>query len=201
SKVMVPQMEKEGYKREFAGAITLASSIIAPIIPPSMIFIIYGTLSSTSIGAMFMAGILPGILYGLAFMGMIAYMGYKHNFPKSERSSFKEIFQGILKTLPALLIPLIVVVGILRGIFTATESAAVACFLAIIIGLFVYRELDIKKFPKMLVNTVTNTATVTFLIIMANIFGWMIAFEQIPQLMADLILSFTESPWVFLLLV
>lgn len=201
SKVMVPQMEKEGYKREFAGAITLASSIIAPIIPPSMIFIIYGTLSSTSIGAMFMAGILPGVLYGFAFMGMIAYMGYKHNFPKSERSSFKEIFQGILKTLPALLIPLIVVVGILRGIFTATESAAVACFLAIIIGLFVYRELDIKKFPKMLVNTVTNTATVTFLIIMANIFGWMIAFEQIPQLMADLILSFTESPWVFLLLV
>lgn len=201
SKVMVPQMEKEGYKREFAGAITLASSIIAPIIPPSMIFIIYGTLSSTSIGAMFMAGILPGILYGFSFMGMIAYMGYKHNFPKSERSSFKEIFQGILKTLPALLIPLIVVVGILRGIFTATESAAVACFLAIIIGLFVYRELDIKKFPKMLVNTVTNTATVTFLIIMANIFGWMIAFEQIPQLLADLILSFTESPWVFLLLV
>ena len=201
SKVMVPQMEKEGYKREFAGAITLASSIIAPIIPPSMIFIIYGTLSSTSIGAMFMAGILPGILYGFAFMGMIAYMGYKNNFPKSKRHSFKEFLQGTLKTLPALLIPLIVVVGILRGVFTATESAAVACFLAIIIGLFVYRELDIKKFPKMLVNTVTNTATVTYLIIMANIFGWMIAFERIPQLMADLILSFTESPWVFLLLV
>lgn len=201
SKVMVPQMEKEGYKREFAGAITLASSIIAPIIPPSMIFIIYGTLSSTSIGAMFMAGILPGVLFGLAFMAMIAYMGYKNNFPKSKRHSFKEILQGTVKTLPALLIPLIVVFGILRGVFTATESAAVACFLAIIIGLFVYRELDIKKFPKMLVNTVTNTATVTYLIIMANIFGWMIAFERIPQLMADLILSFTESPWVFLLLV
>lgn len=201
SKVMVPQMEKEGYKREFAGAITLASSIIAPIIPPSMIFIIYGTLSSTSIGAMFMAGILPGVLYGVTFMGMISYMGYKHNFPKSERSNFKEIFQGVIKTLPALMIPLIVVVGILLGIFTATESAAVACFLAIIVGLFVYRELDIKKFPKMLVNTVTNTATVTFLIIMANIFGWMVAFEQVPQLMADLILSFTESPWIFLLLV
>lgn len=201
SKVMVPQMEKEGYKREFAGAITLASSIIAPIIPPSMIFIIYGTLSSTSIGAMFMAGILPGVLFGLAFMAMIAYMGYKNNFPKSKRHSSKEILQGTVKTLPALLIPLIVVFGILRGVFTATESAAVACFLAIIIGLFVYRELDIKKFPKMLVNTVTNTATVTYLIIMANIFGWMIAFERIPQLMADLILSFTESPWVFLLLV
>lgn len=201
SKVMVPQMEKEGYKREFAGAITLASSIIAPIIPPSMIFIIYGTLSSTSIGAMFMAGILPGILYGIAFILMIAYMGYKQGFPKSERASFREIVRGTIKMLPALLIPLTVVAGILTGVFTATESAAVACLLAIIVGAVIYRELDFKKFPKMLINTVTNTATVTFLIIMANIFGWMIAFEQIPQLLADLILNITESPWVFLLLV
>ncbi len=201
SKVMVPQMEKEGYKREFAGAITLASSIIAPIIPPSMIFIIYGTLSSTSIGAMFMAGILPGILYGIAFILMIAYMGYKQGFPKSERASFREIVRGTIKMLPALLIPLTVVVGILTGVFTATESAAIACLLAIIVGAVIYRELDFKKFPKMLINTVTNTATVTFLIIMANIFGWMIAFEQIPQLLADLILNITESPWVFLLLV
>ncbi|KGR84921.1 TRAP transporter large permease [Lysinibacillus odysseyi] len=201
SKVMVPQMEKEGYKREFAGAITLASSIIAPIIPPSMIFIIYGTLSSTSIGAMFMAGILPGILYGIAFILMIAYMGYKQGFPKSERASFREIVRGTIKMLPALLIPLTVVVGILTGVFTATESAAIACLLAIIVGSVIYRELDFKKFPKMLINTVTNTATVTFLIIMANIFGWMIAFEQIPQLLADLILNITESPWVFLLLV
>lgn len=201
SKVMVPQMEKKGYKREFAGAITLASSIIAPIIPPSMIFIIYGTLSSTSIGAMFMAGILPGILYGIAFILMIAYMGYKQGFPKSERASFREIVRGTIKMLPALLIPLTVVAGILTGVFTATESAAVACLLAIIVGAVIYRELDFKKFPKMLINTVTNTATVTFLIIMANIFGWMIAFEQIPQLLADLILNITESPWVFLLLV
>ncbi|MGM9945035.1 MAG: TRAP transporter large permease [Lysinibacillus sp.] len=201
SKVMIPQMEKEGYKREFAGAITLASSIIAPIIPPSMIFIIYGTLSSTSIGAMFMAGILPGILFGIVFMGMIAYIGYKQNFPKSEKAPFYEILIGTIKMLPAILIPITVVIGILTGVFTATESAAIACLLAIIVGTVVYRELSFKKFPRMLINTVTNTATVTYLIIMANVFGWMIAFEQIPQLLANLILSFTESPWVFLLLV
>ena len=201
SKVMVPQMEKEGYKREFAGAITLASSIIAPIIPPSMIFIIYGTLSSTSIGAMFMAGIVPGVLYGTAFILMIAYMGYKQDFPKSNRASLHEILKGTIKMLPALLIPITVVVGILTGVFTATESAAIACLLAILVGAVIYRELDFKKFPKMLINTVTNTATVTFLIIMANIFGWMIAFEQIPQLLAEVILGITESPWVFLLLV
>ncbi|ATP41184.1 C4-dicarboxylate ABC transporter permease [Solibacillus sp. R5-41] len=201
SKVMVPQMEKEGYKREFAASITLASSIIAPIIPPSMIFIIYGTLSSTSIGALFMAGIVPGIIYGLVFIGVISFMGYKQNFPKSERASLKLILKSTIQVLPALLIPITVVVGILMGIFTATESAAVACLIAIIVGLFFYRELDLKKIPKMLISTVTNTATVTYLIIMANIFGWMIAFERIPQLLVDSMLSITESPWVFLLLV
>ncbi|MEG0383899.1 MAG: TRAP transporter large permease [Solibacillus sp.] len=201
SKVMVPQMEKEGYKREFAASITLASSIIAPIIPPSMIFIIYGTLSSTSIGALFMAGIVPGIIYGLVFIGVISFMGYKQNFPKSERATLKVILKSTFQVLPALLIPITVVVGILKGIFTATESAAVACLIAIIVGLFFYRELDLKKIPKMLISTVTNTATVTYLIIMANIFGWMIAFERIPQLLVDSMLSITESPWVFLLLV
>ncbi|MEY9973808.1 tripartite ATP-independent transporter DctM subunit [Lysinibacillus sp. RC46] len=201
SKVMVPQMEKEGYKREFAASITLASSIIAPIIPPSMIFIIYGTLSSTSVGALFMAGIVPGIIYGLVFILVISYMGYKQNFPKSERASWTVIRSNTLQVVPALLIPITIVVGILTGVFTATESAAIACLLAVIVGLFFYRELDIKKLPKMLINTVTNTATVTYLIIMANIFGWMIAFERIPQLLVESMLSITESPWVFLLLV
>lgn len=201
SKVMVPQMEKEGYKREFAASITLASSIIAPIIPPSMIFIIYGTLSSTSIGALFTAGIIPGIIYGLVFIAVISIIGLKQNFPKSERASWNEIWKSSLYVIPALLIPITVVVGILTGVFTATESAAIACLIALIVGLFFYRELDLRKLPKMLINTVTNTATVTYLIIMANIFGWMIAFERIPQLLVDSVLSITESPLVFWILV
>lgn len=201
SKVMVPQMEKEGYSREFSSSITLASSIIAPIIPPSMIFIIYGTLSSTSIGALFMAGIIPGILYGIAFILLISYIGMKQNFPKSVRATGSEMARSTVQVIPALLIPVTVIVGILSGVFTATESAAIACFLALFVGLFFYRELRIKKLPKILLNTVINTATVTFLIIMANIFGWMIAFERIPQLLVDSVLSITDSPWVFLLLV
>lgn len=201
SKVMVPQMEKEGYSREFASSITLASSIIAPIIPPSMIFIIYGTLSSTSIGALFMAGIIPGILYGIAFILLISYIGMKQNFPKSVRATGSEMARSTVQVIPALLIPVTVIIGILSGVFTATESAAIACFLALFVGLFFYRELRIKKLPKILLNTVINTATVTFLIIMANIFGWMIAFERIPQLLVDSVLSITDNPWVFLLLV
>ncbi|MDQ0246451.1 tripartite ATP-independent transporter DctM subunit [Bacillus fengqiuensis] len=201
SKVMVPEMEKEGYDKEFSSALTLASSIVAPIIPPSMIFIIYGTLSGTSIGGLFMAGIIPGIMYGAGFISLIAFLGYKHNFPKSERATRKEIMQSMLNVLPALLVPFIIIVGILSGVFTATESAAIACAIAFLIGVFWYKELKWKELPQILINTVISTATVTFLIAMANIFGWMIAFEQIPQLIANGMLSLSENPFVFLLLV
>ncbi|WP_442599772.1 TRAP transporter large permease [Neobacillus sp. D3-1R] len=201
SKVMVPEMEKEGYTRDFASALTLASSIVAPIIPPSMIFIIYGTLSGTSIGAMFMAGIIPGIIFGIGFIGMIAYMGYKNNFPKSEKSNFKQIWHSFVRVMPALLVPIIITVGILSGAFTATESAGIASVIAFIVGMFFYKELKFKNLPSILVNTVTGTATVTFLIAMANLFGWMIAFEQIPQMIANSMLSISENPFVFLLLV
>ncbi|WP_078411709.1 TRAP transporter large permease [Priestia abyssalis] len=201
SKVMVPEMEREGYNKEFSSALTLASSIVAPIIPPSMIFIIYGTLSGTSIGGLFMAGIVPGIMYGVGFISLIAFLGYKHNFPKSERATGKEIIQSMLNVLPALLVPFIIIVGILSGVFTATESAAIACAIAFLIGVFWYKELKWKELPTILVNTVISTATVTFLIAMANIFGWMIAFEQIPQMIANGMLSLSENPFVFLLLV
>lgn len=201
SKVMVPEMEKEGYKREFSSALTLASSIVAPIIPPSMIFIIYGTLSGTSIGALFIAGIIPGILYGIGFVSLIAYLGYKHNFPKSKKSSWREKWQSFINVMPAMLVPLIITVGILSGAFTATESAAIASAVAFIVGMLFYKELKWKNLPSILVNTVIGTATVTFLIAMANIFGWVIAFEQIPQLIANSMLSISENPYIFLLLV
>ncbi|MBN6886788.1 tripartite ATP-independent transporter DctM subunit [Cytobacillus horneckiae] len=201
SKVMVPEMEKEGYSREFSSALTLGSSVIAPIIPPSMIFIIYGTLSGTSIGGLFMAGIIPGILFGIGFMLLISYYGFKMKFPKSNKATFKEILKNTWYVIPALLVPVAIIFGILSGVFTATESAGVACFIALIVGIFFYKELKLKKFPKIFVSTVINTATVTFLIAMANIFGWMIAFEQIPQMIVDTMLAISDNPFVFLLMV
>lgn len=201
SKVMVPEMEKEGYTREFSSALTLASSIVAPIIPPSMIFIIYGTLSGTSIGGLFMAGIIPGTIFGIGFIGLIAYLGYKHHFPRSERASFELIWNSFVKVLPAILVPFVIIAGILSGAFTATESAAVASVIAFVVGKFFYKELKWKSLPKILINTVMGTATVTFLIAMANLFGWLIAFEQIPQMIANSMLSISDNPFVFLLLV
>ncbi|HIV74611.1 MAG TPA: TRAP transporter large permease [Candidatus Pseudogracilibacillus intestinigallinarum] len=200
SKVMVPEMEKEGYRRDFSSALTLASSIVAPVIPPSMLFIIYGTLTGASIGKLFLAGIIPGILIGVGFIIVIGFMNRKQNYPKAEKATMKEIMQSFLNVLPALLIPFIIIYGILSGIFTPTESAAVACIIAMIIG-FSYKQLKIAYLPKIFINTVINTAVITFLIVAANMFGFIIAYEQIPQTLANMMLSISENPFVFLLLV
>jgi len=200
SKVMVPEMEKEGYRRDFSAAITLASSIVAPVIPPSMLFIIYGTLTGASIADLFMAGVIPGIMLGVGFIIVIGIMNQKQQFPKSEKATFKMIIKSFFRVLPAMLIPFTIIFGILGGVFTPTESAAIACVIAFVIGL-AYRELKMKDMPEILVNTVVNTATISFLIVMANLFGFIIAYEQIPQLVADSMLSLSDNPLIFLLLV
>lgn len=196
SKVMVPEMEKEGYTRDFSSALTLASSIVAPIIPPSMLFIIYGTLTGASIGDLFLAGIIPGILIGVSFIIVIGIISRKENFPKSERGTLKDVFSNLLKVIPALFIPFIIIYGILSGMFTPTESAAVACIIAIVIG-FSYKKLKVKDLPVIFKSTVVNTATITFLIVTANVFGFVIAYEQIPQMLANGMLSLSENPIVF----
>ncbi|MEV9641654.1 TRAP transporter large permease [Mammaliicoccus sciuri] len=200
SKVMVPEMEKEGYRRDFSAAITLASSIVAPVIPPSMLFIIYGTLTGASIADLFMAGVIPGILLGVGFIIVIGIMNQKQQFPKSEKANFQMIVKSFLRVLPAMLIPFTIIFGILGGVFTPTESAAIACVIAFVIGL-AYRELKLKDMPEILVNTVVNTATISFLIVTANLFGFIIAYEQIPQLVANSMLGLSENPLIFLLLV
>jgi len=201
SRVMVPEMERNGYTREFSAATTASAALLGPIIPPSMLFIIYGVSSGVSIGKMFMAGIIPGIVLAAALMCLIAYMGYRYQFPKSEKIPKQEVAAVFVRVIPALLVPLTIIGGILSGVFTATESGAIACALAIVIGLFVYRELKLKDMPKVLINTAASTATVTILMAMANLFGWVLTFEQIPQLIVQWMGALTESPWVFLLLV
>ncbi|OLO27904.1 C4-dicarboxylate ABC transporter permease [Alkalihalophilus pseudofirmus] len=200
SKVMVPSMEKEGYKRSFASATTSAAALLGPIIPPSMLFIIYGVQSGTSIGTMFLAGIMPGILLGLSFILVIMYVGFRQQLPRSEKAPLKEVFVACFKIIPALLVPGIIILGIISGVFTPTESAAIACLLAVIVGFLLYRDLKIKDLPGILVNTAMTTATVTLLIAMANIFGWVLTFEGIPQMLAKAMTGITESPLLFLLL-
>lgn len=201
SRIMVPAMEKEGYSKGFAAATTASSALLGPIIPPSMLFIIYAVGSNTSVGKMFLAGIMPGILLAGSFMLLIALLGMKYQFPKAEKETWKVRISVFIQVIPALLVPLILIGGILSGVFTATESAAVACVIAVIAGFFVYRELKIKDIPKVLLNTALSTATVTMLIATATLFGWVLTFEQIPQHIVEWMGSFTSSPWVFLLLI
>ncbi|RDU38740.1 C4-dicarboxylate ABC transporter permease [Neobacillus piezotolerans] len=201
TKIMVPSMEKEGYKREFAAATTASAGMLGPIIPPSMLFIIYGATSGTSIGDMFLAGILPGILLSLAFVILVAYIGYKEKFPSKPKASWGERGMSLYKIIPALLVPGILIWGIVTGVFTPTESAGIACVIALIVGLFLYKELNIKDLPSIMVNTAISTAMVTLLIAMANIFGWAMTFERIPQAIAEWMTTISDNPIIFLILV
>lgn len=200
SRVMVPEMEKNSYNKEFSAALTASSSLIGPIIPPSLVFIIYAVVAEVSVASMFLAGIIPGILLTGAFVLYLMLISKKQNFPKDERAPVAEMTKSAFVVLPALSIPIIIIVGILTGAFTATESAAVACFLAFLVGMFLYKELKIKDLPQILLNTVKNTSIVTFIIAMTTVFGYLLSFERVPALVADLMTSITESPYVFLLL-
>ncbi|MHA6250802.1 TRAP transporter large permease [Oceanobacillus sp. CAU 1775] len=201
TKVMVPAMEREGYKREFAAATTAASGMLGPIIPPSMLFIIYGATSGTSIGAMFLAGIIPGILIAISFMILVAYIGYKQDFPSKEKASWKERGKSSIQVIPALLVPGVLIWGIVTGVFTPTESAGIACVIALVVSFFFYRELDLKELPSIMVNTAISTAIVTLLIAMASVFGWAMTFERVPQTIAEWMTTIASSPIVFLILV
>ncbi|MBM7714298.1 tripartite ATP-independent transporter DctM subunit [Bacillus thermophilus] len=201
SRIMVPSMEKEGYSREFSSATTASAGLLGPIIPPSMLFIIYGVQSGASIGDMFMAGIFPGILLAITFIILIGYTGKKRQWPTQKRERISEVMISFIKVIPALLAPAIIVLGILSGAFTPTESAAIACIVALIVGFFFYRELKVKNLPSIFINTAVTTATITLLIAMANLFGWMLSFERVPQNIATWMVSLTENPLLFLLIV
>ena len=201
SRTMVPEMEKAGYSKPFSTATTAAAGLLGPIIPPSMMFILYGVGSGVSIGDMFMAGVIPGLLLSLSFIIIIAFIGMKAQWPVQEKASVKDMMTSLGKVLPALSVPVIIIAGILTGVFTATESAAIACVVAIIVGAFVYRELTLSSIPNVLSQTAITTAVITILIAMANIFGWMLSFEQVPQQIAAWMVSLSDSPVVFLLLV
>lgn len=201
SRAMVPVMEKEGYNRDFAAATTAAGGLLSPIIPPSMLFVIYGVLAQIPIGDMFLAGIIPGLLLSAAFFLIVTLIGLSQEFPKSSWMSTREALSALRDCLPAALIPFAIVGGILFGIATPTESAAVASFVAFIIGTLVYRDLKLTRLGEIFIRTARNSSLVIFLIATANVFGWVIIYEAIPQKLAAEITTITSDPFVFLLIV
>lgn len=201
SRAMVPEMEKEGYDKGFAAATTAAGGLLAPVIPPSMMFVIYGVLAQIPIGDMFLAGILPGLLLSAAFAGVIALVGFRKGFPKGQWYSSPQAIRALLQCLPATLIPIAIIGGVLFGIATPTESAAVASLIAFAIGWLVYAELKPGALLGIFKRTAINASMIVFMIAAANVFGWVIIYEALPQKLAALITSVTSDPFLFLLIV
>ena len=201
SRAMVPELRRHGYSAEFAAATTAAGGLLSPIIPPSMLFIIFGVLAQVGIGDLFIAGIIPGVLMAIGFLIAVAVLGLVYRYPIGRWYTPREALQHLVHGIPAGIVPVVIVGGILAGIATPTESAALAAVSAFVVGKFFYRNLDIGRLPAVLLSTVRTSAMVLFLIGVANVFGWVIVFEKVPQTMAVWLTELTQDPFVFLLLV
>jgi len=201
SRIAVPEMERSGYPRDVSVAITAAGGMLAPIIPPSMLFIIFGVIAQLPIGDLFIAGIVPGVILFVVFLAVIAWLGHLYGFPKSERITLRERASAARDALPASLIPIVIIGSILGGIATPTEAAAIASVMAVLIGLFVYREIALKDIWPAFMRAAASSAIVLFLIAAAGLFSWVITFDNIPATVAGWVQSLTASPIVFLLLI
>jgi tripartite ATP-independent transporter DctM subunit len=199
--VMIPAMKKEGYDADFSAAVTSSSSTVGPIIPPSLPMIIVGTLASVSIGDLFLAGAVPGVLLGLSLMLVTYVISVKRKYPKGERQPIGVIAKSFTGAFWALLMTFVILFGILGGYFTPTEASIVAVVYALVVGLFVYKELKLKDLPKILLDSMVSTASIMFLVGFANLFGWILVSEQIPVLVADGILGISDNPIVVILLI
>lgn len=198
--IEIKAMTEAGYDLEFSTAVTVASAVIGPIIPPSTIMIIYGVTAGVPISRLFKGGIIPGILIGLVLMALVYFYSLKNNYPKSDKFSFKEFFTSFKDTFLALLTPLIIMGGILGGVFTPTEAGAVAAFYALIITLFVYKEIKIRDLPKIFFETALTTGVILFIVSTASIFGWSLSFEQTPQMVAGFLASITTDKVLLMLM-
>jgi len=199
--VEIEMMRKSGYDEDFSASITLASSIIGPIIPPSIIMVIYGMVASVSIGRMLLGGLFPGIVMGLCLMVMVYFMALNRNYPHDNWVGWKKIFKSLFSALLPLLTPIIIIVGIVSGIFTPTEAGAVAALYTLLLGIFVFKQINWKNFKSALVTTAMTTALIGIIIGVSGIFSWIITIEGIPRQLVQLISSLTTNKIIILLLI
>ena len=199
--VMIPAMKKEGYGEGFACAITAASSTVGPIIPPSVPMIIAATLSGLSVGKLFLAGAIPGFLLGVGLMLVAYFISRRENYPKHPRSSLRQIAKGFVDTFWALLMTLIILFGIIGGVFTPTEASIIAVLYAFLVGFIVYKKLNFKNIQVIILDSMKTSASLMVLIGFANLFGWILITERLPQLVSAEILNFTTNKYVVLLLI
>ncbi|MBR9883643.1 MAG: TRAP transporter large permease [Oceanospirillales bacterium] len=202
SRVMIPAMEKKGFQRDFSSAVTVSGGLLGPIIPPSMVMIIYGVIAFQPVGALFMAGVVPGILITIGFAVIIFMIGLFCGFPSEGQADAPKVtLTEFFKNIVPLSIPLIIITGISAGVMTPTEAGAIGSLLALLIGKLIYRSLTWSELPDVLFRVALNAAMITGLIASATMFGWALSFEEVPDRVVELINGLTDSPVVFLLLI
>ncbi len=200
-KMEIDAMRAEGYDDGFSCAVTAASATIGPIFPPSIPMVIYSMLSGASVGALFMGGMVPGVLLAIALMLYVAFVAHKRNYPCSEKVNLKGFLLYTFRAIPAILTPVILLVGIYTGVMTPTEAGAVAGFYALLIAVFAYRMMGWKDLWRVLVDTVCSVGSVSLMIGAATCISYIVAREQIAVQVGNLILSLTTNKYMFLLIV
>ena len=200
-KMEIEAMRDAGYDDDFAGAVTAASSMIGPLVPPSITMVLYGVAANTSIGALFLGGVVPGLLCALSLMVMVYFIARKRNYPVETRRGPSEVVSLFFGSLPALLTPLVIIGGIFSGYFSPTEAAAVTVIYAILIDLLFYRELTFKRLWNALYETMATSASIATIIAGVSLLGFVLAREQAPQQITNLFLKLTNDPISFLIAV
>jgi tripartite ATP-independent transporter DctM subunit len=199
--IEIKAMRDHGYDVDFAVGITGASSTIGPIIPPSLPMVIFGVIANASIGQLFAAGFLPGILMAVSMMAMVAWYAHTRNFKRDAAFAWDRLWFTFRRAFLPLMTPVLLIGGMTTGLFTPTEAAIAATFYALLLGLVVYRTLSFRGLIKVSMETAETTAIVLFIVAGASIFGWIITTTRVTDNVADLVLSITTTPWIILLLV
>jgi C4-dicarboxylate transporter, DctM subunit len=199
--VMIPAMKKEGYEADFSCAVTASSSTIGPIIPPSLPMIIAGSLTGLSIGKLFLAGAIPGLLLAMGFMVVSYAISRRKNHPKQLKATWRQRGKSFIHAFWALLMTFLILFGIVGGVFTPTEASVVAVLYALLIGTLFYRTLNWKSIYNVLTNSAGTTASLMVLVGFANLFGWILVSEQVPQTLAEMLLAITQNKFMLLLLI
>lgn len=199
--MLIPAMVDDGYDDDFSVAVTAASSVVGPIIPPSVPMVIAGSCVSISVGKMFQAGIIPGILLGMALCIPTYIISVKRNYPRHDRAGWKVRLETTKDAIWAMLMPVILLGGILSGVFTPTEASIVTCVYALVVGVFVYKEIKIADVPRIVWENIRACASIIVLIGLANVFAYILTAERIPQMVANSILSITDNRIVVILLI
>lgn len=203
AKILVPEMEKRGYGLAFSTAITAASSAIAPVIPPGINLIIYALIAQVSVAKMFIGGYVPGILMCISLMVAVNIISRRRGYlpVRDKMSPPKDIFLQVKESIWALLLPFGIIMGIRFGVFTPTEAGAIAVLFCTIVGVFFYKQLKWEHIPIILKNTVYSTSAVILIIVAANVFGLYLSWERIPHSLTQMLMNFSASPWMMLLMI